>query len=187
MTACSAIDVRVEAYGRETLPENERRELRTHLAACPACRERALAADPAIVFAVPAPAAADDAGRRIADETEARFVLENVKAALAVRAASQKLDRSPSIRHGRRAASGLAAAALVALALSGSGRPRRAEIASARSSVSSGLRGATKIVRPGADESPSMPSSATIYEWNPGTASPEDPKIVWIVDRSLDL
>jgi hypothetical protein len=32
-----------------------------------------------------------------------------------------------------------------------------------------------------------MPSSATIYEWNPGTASPDDPKIVWIVDRSLDL
>jgi hypothetical protein len=32
-----------------------------------------------------------------------------------------------------------------------------------------------------------MPASATIYEWNPGTGSPGDPKIVWIVDRSLDL
>jgi hypothetical protein len=32
-----------------------------------------------------------------------------------------------------------------------------------------------------------MPATATIYEWNPGTASPGDPKIVWIVDRSLDL
>jgi hypothetical protein len=31
------------------------------------------------------------------------------------------------------------------------------------------------------------PATATVYEWNPASNSPDDPKIVWIVDRSLDL
>jgi hypothetical protein len=31
-----------------------------------------------------------------------------------------------------------------------------------------------------------LPAEATIYDWNPG-AGPEEPRVVWIVDRSLDI
>jgi anti-sigma factor RsiW len=92
-----------------------------------------------------------------AGDAEARLVLENVRAAL------------------------------LALTSSAPRRPRAAVASATRAPRDGFQNAATKIVRPGADDSPSMPSSATIYEWNPGTASPDDPKIVWIVDRSLDL
>jgi hypothetical protein len=31
-----------------------------------------------------------------------------------------------------------------------------------------------------------FPADATIYDWNPG-AGVEEPRVVWIVDRSLDI
>jgi hypothetical protein len=31
-----------------------------------------------------------------------------------------------------------------------------------------------------------FPADATIYDWNPGTGT-EEPRVVWIVDRSLDI
>jgi len=176
---CPSADARIDAYLRELLPESDRRDLRAHLAECSGCRDRAIAADPAMIFAIARPVPSDDAG------DEARLVLENVKAALAVRSASRKIDRSHA-RHGLRAAAAVAAAVLIALTSSSARRSRVAATA-ARATTRNFQNAATKIVRPGADESPSMPSSATIYEWNPGTASPNDPKIVWIVDRSLDL
>jgi len=177
---CPSADARIDAYRRESLPESDRRDLRAHLAECSGCRDRAIAADPAMIFAIARPAPSDDA------DVQARLVLENVKAALAVRSASRKIDRSHA-RHGLRAAAAVAAAVLIALTSSSARRSRTVAATAARATTGNLQNAATKIVRPGADESPSMPSSATIYEWNPGTASPNDPKIVWIVDRSLDL
>jgi len=178
---CPSADARIDAYRREALPESDRRYLRAHLAECSGCRDRAIAADPAMIFAIVPPRdSGDDA------DAQARLVLENVKAALAVRSASRKIDRSHA-RHGLRAAAAVAAAVLIALTSSSARRSRSVAATAARATTRNFQNAATKIVRPGADESPSMPSSATIYEWNPGTASPNDPKIVWIVDRSLDL
>jgi putative zinc finger protein len=178
---CPAADSRIDAYRRESLPESDRREFRAHLAECSGCRDRAIAADPTLIFAAapPLPASSDA-------DAQARLVLESVKAALAVRSAARKIDR-PRVRHGVRAAAAVAAAVLVALTSSSARRSRSVAVPVGRATTGNFQNAATKIVRPGADESPSMPSSATIYEWNPGTASPNDPTIVWIVDRSLDL
>lgn len=178
---CPPVASLSEEYRADRLTEADRREFRAHLLACEECRRTAIRHDPAILFALAsAPPVSDDA--------EARAILEHVKAALAVRDASRKLDRSASERHGRRAAAAVGAAALIALTFSAPlTRRRPPAVLASRAGISSRIRNAaTKIVRPGADE-PSLPSSATIYEWNPGAASPDDPKIVWIVDRSLDL
>lgn len=177
---CRALAARVDAYREERLPAAERRAFREHLAACAPCRSAAIAAEPTLVFAVapPAPPVGD---------SEARAILENVKAAIAVREAARRAESGG--RHGRRSAVALATAAALALAFSTPlvRRPVSSPAAAARPARPAGIAGAAnRIVRPGSEE-PSMPSSATIYEWNPGTASPEDPKIVWIVDRSLDL
>jgi len=176
---CRALPARLDAYRRDDLADDERRAFRRHLAGCAECRGEAIAAEPTLVFAV-APAEA------VGDE-EARTILENVKAALAVREAGRRLERGAP--RTRRAAAGLGVAAILALAFSAppARRPPAVAAAAARPAAPSGIAGAAnRIVRPGGEE-PSMPASATIYEWNPGTASPEDPKIVWIVDRSLDL
>lgn len=175
---CGSAAGRVEAYRRERLPEAERRAFRAHLSECDSCRREALAADPTLIFAAaPAPPPVGDA--------EARAILENVKAAIAVREADRRL-RGDGARRGRRSAAALAAAALLALTFSAPLARRRPGVSVARSSPAGIAGTANRILRPGSEE-PSMPSSATIYEWNPGTASPDDPKIVWIVDRSLDL
>ena len=176
--ACRSFEARVDAYREDRLGGDERRAWREHLAACAACRDAAIAAEPTLVFAVAPPAAA-------VDDAQARAILENVKAAIAVRDAARRAKSGT--RRGRRAAAALATAAALALAFSAPLSRRRAPAAAARSAVPAGIAGAAnRIVRPGSEE-PSMPASATIYEWNPGTTSPEDPKIVWIVDRSLDL
>jgi anti-sigma factor RsiW len=177
--ACPVPDSSIAAYRRDDVSEPERRALRAHLSACPACRDRAIAADATLIFGL-APAQAP------ADDGDARRVLENVRAALAMRTASRKIERGHA-RHGLRAAAVVAAAALLALTSSAPRRPLAATASEAPRPRNGFQNAATKIVRPGGDDSPSMPSSATIYEWNPGSASPDDPKIVWIVDRSLDL
>jgi len=176
---CRALPARLDAYRRDDLADGDRRAFRRHLAECAECRSEAIASEPTLVFAV---APAETVG-----EAEARTILENVRAALAVREAARRLERAAP--RARRAAAGLGVAAILALAFSAplARRPRTIAAGAARPPAPSGIAGAAnRIVRPGGDE-PSMPATATIYEWNPGTASPEDPKIVWIVDRSLDL
>jgi len=177
--ACRTASARAEAYRQDRLAEAERLAFRAHLAECASCRRDAIAADPTLIFAVaPAPPPVGDA--------ETRAILENVKAAIAVREADRRL-RGNGARRARRSAAALGAAALLALTFSAPVARRSVSIAAARPAGPGGIAGAAnRIVRPGSEE-PSMPSSATIYEWNPGTASPDDPKIVWIVDRSLDL
>jgi hypothetical protein len=176
---CRALSARIADYRHDRLAEEDRRAFRRHIAECEECRDEAIASEPTLVFAVAPPEAVG--------EEEARTILENVRAALAVREAGRRLERG-ALR-GRRTAAGLGIAAILALAFSVplARRSPAVATAAARPSVPPGIAGAAnRIVRPGGEE-PSMPASATIYEWNPGTGSPEDPKIVWIVDRSLDL
>lgn len=176
--ACGSLAARVEAYRDDRLAGEERRAFRDHLASCASCRGEAIASEPTLVFAVAA------APRPVAD-AEARAILENVKAAIAVREAGRRLENGA--HRGRRPAAALGAAAILALAFSAPLARRPSAPVAARPPAPAGIAGAAnRIVRPGGEES-SMPTSATIYEWNPGTASPDDPKIVWIVDRSLDL
>jgi len=178
---CSSLSALSDGYRKDRLSEEERRQWRAHLASCEACRNRVIGADPTMIFALaPTPVP-------VTDDRETRAILENVKAAIAIREVSRRLDGPASARHGRRAAAAVGTAALLALTLSAPLTRRPASVPAARPAAPNRIsNAATKIVRPGAEDS-SLPSSATIYEWNPGPASPDDPKIVWIVDRSLDL
>ena len=41
-----------------------------------------------------------------------------------------------------------------------------------------------RSLRAGRDQGQKLPADATIYDWNPGGGQP---RVVWIVDRSLDI
>ena len=88
-------------------------------------------------------------------------------------------------RSRRRLAAMASAAALAAmtLVLPGSGR-RPVESLAKAPHVAAPAPG----FAPAAQKAPTttFPAAATIYDWNPGTAS-QEPRVVWIVDRSLDI
>jgi hypothetical protein len=155
-----------------------------HLRGCGDCRLRALETDPTVVFRLalsPGPSVSED---------ESRAILENVRVAIAIRQASRKIERAPAGGLGaRRTAAALAAAALLSLtASSPTARhpvsPERLSPATRPAAVPPAF--ARAAVSDRSDDALS-PATATLYEWNPGANSPDDPKIVWIVDRSIDL
>lgn len=173
---CLSFRCRVESYLADGLSREQRLDFRAHLRACPDCREIALEQDSTLIFGA-LPVSADAR----ADEREALSILENVRAAIAVRQASAKLSPVRSARPARRyAAAGTLAACLALLAFYGSFASHPAASRSPE---------AVRIAPPPAVSAPEplAPASATIYEWNPGTGADTEPKIVWIVDRSFDI
>ena len=182
MNACPGSDV-IESLLSGELVREERSRVVAHLRSCGECRREALRLDPTVVFRL---AASREA--HVSDE-ESRAILENVRAAISLREASRKLERMPSHAWGvRRAAAALAGAVL--LSLTASSPMVRRHPASA--SIPTQRRPAppasfARAVAPDRSDEALAPATATVYEWNPGENSPDDPKIVWIVDRSLDL
>jgi hypothetical protein len=176
MSACPDIRARLASYSAEELSGPQRREVREHLAGCRTCREAAVTADPTLLFAGAAPVedvSAADMAR----------ILEGVRVGVALKQAERRLamHRKP----GRRTAAVAAAAAVVlfTLALPGGLSPR-ASAPAARAT-------AGKTVTPGfAKASVTAPADAsggaTVYEIAPGSG-PDNPRVVWIVDRSLDI
>ncbi|MGH9440730.1 MAG: hypothetical protein ACRD16_00485 [Thermoanaerobaculia bacterium] len=155
-----------------------------HLRACADCRLRALESDPAVVFRLAL------APEPPVSEEESRQILENVRVAIAIREASRKIERPAAAGLGfRRSAAAFAAVALLSLTVSSpvtrrsAARPRISP-ASSLSSAPSAFARAAATER--SDDTLS-PATARVYEWTPRANSPDDPKIVWIVDRSLDL
>jgi hypothetical protein len=76
------------------------------------------------------------------------------------------------------------AAALAAMTLVLPGADRRREAVATAPVVAVPAPG----FAPAAQKAPTatFPADATIYDWNPGGTS-EEPRVVWIVDRSLDI
>jgi hypothetical protein len=111
-------------------------------------------------------------------------VLAGVRAGIALAETERRVGRSRR-RSRRRLAAIASAAALAAmtLVLPGSGR-RPVESVARTAPVAAPEPG----FAPAAGKAPAatFPSDATIYDWNPGTAS-QEPRVVWIVDRSLDI
>lgn len=178
--SCPDVRVRFEAYAADALEGGDRRAVREHLASCAACREDAAAFDPILLFAA-APAAPESS-----QETDR--ILSAVRTGILLKTAERKLE-TPSRR--RRVGALASAAAAVALTLLAPGAPARRD----RAAVAE--RAAAKTMfHPAAHPAPAaegfekaggrqkFPADATIYDWSPGAG---EPRVVWIVDRSIDI
>lgn len=180
--SCAAVRGRFEDYAAEALSSEERRAVREHLADCASCRAEAVAVDPLFRFAGCRPAATCS--------EEVPRVLEAVRAGVALRQTELRL-KSPGRR--RRWSALASAAAALALTLLLPGAPGRREIS--RGPSASRGPAVTNFV-PAANTAPgprvleksggtrNYPADATIYDWSPGAG---EPRVVWIVDRSIDI
>jgi len=184
---CTIVRASFADYLRDALPAPQRKMLRDHLASCPACRVAAVAADPTLRFAVPAPVGVDAIPEGMAND-----ILAAVRTGVGLLEAERRLTRPRRLRV---SSTRRAAAAVAALVLLSSGwgilrsRPRAAAFvagAGAPERRSSPLPQAAAVQPAGlAAEAPAS-SEATVYDWNPG-AGREEPRVVWIVDRGLDI
>jgi len=189
--SCDAVRARFTRYGEELLSEAERREVRAHLAGCRSCAGEAAASDPAFLFAA-APA------EEVAAEEVSR-ILSAVRTGIELAETERRLSRARS--RGRRVAAAAAVAAFTLLlpgaVRRGAERPEQVSAAPVKQPQPAGPQDAEgsgdrqvprlsylPAARP--SESGRFPAKATIYDWNPG-AGKDEPRVVWIVDRSLDI
>jgi len=174
-------------YAAEALDTAARRELREHLASCEPCRAQAERADEGLLFAFAG------AGDVTAEDVEQ--VLAGVRAGLDWRRFERRISPAPRTR-GRRGFLA-AAAALVAFTLAFPEiSPRQTVSVPVRVSTESvrlepavapepaALDGSPAAIAPAAPANGTVPAKATVYDWNPGSGQP---RVVWIVDRSLDI
>ncbi len=176
IVSCGEARARFECYGNDALPSEERRAIRAHLADCPDCRQSAISSDPSLLFAT-APA------EQVSTE-ETAAILASVRSAIAVRAAERRVGR-----RGNRSIVAAAAAVVALLAIlvarpgdhSEHARPPMAGPGQARAAAPE-----PAPFSPVAEPRPvtKFPADATVYDWNPGGGKP---RVVWIVDRSLDI
>jgi len=168
---------RVEDYLEGTLPAADVRDFREHLASCDDCRDCVVSREPSLLFT--------RVGRDEVSAEDVARVLAGVRTGIALREAERKLGRSRS--GGRRRIAAIASAAAVAamtLLLPGTGRlPARSAATAVAPPVETAAPGFAPAAR---GSSRTFPADATIYDWNPG-AGVEEPRVVWIVDRSLDI
>jgi predicted anti-sigma-YlaC factor YlaD len=181
---CGILRGSFEDYLADALPAPQRRILREHLAACPECRGLAVEKDPTFVFARPV-------RDEVTPEETAR-VLSAVKTGVALMETEKRIRRTR-----RRLAGGTAAAAaVVALVLLLPGVRHGAGTAAPPTGTAS-LPGQPLAPSPVSSdaalsaaalpaESSAPAGDATVYDWNPG-AGREEPRVVWIVDRGLDI
>lgn len=178
-SSCGDIRVRLPEYVDGVLASTNERTFREHLFACADCRDEVASIEPSILFARVSP-----------EEVSARDVervLAGVRTGVVLKQAERKLALGRSKRRHRVAAIASAAAlAAMTLVLPGSAprsdsrEPVRAAARSA-AAPASGFAPAAQTVPTG-----TFPADATIYDWNPGVGS-QEPRVVWIVDRSLDI
>ena len=172
--ACREVRSRFAAYAEELLAPGDRGAVREHLAACGPCREEAALADATLLFAAGGPPAEVSAADMVR-------ILQGVRAGVAIKRAERRLSRPP-----RRAAAVAAAAAVALFTLALPGGPEkdalgnRGTVPTAAATPSSGFGLST------AAGAPAEAGGATVYEIAPG-AGPNEPRVVWIVDRSLDI
>lgn len=178
---CSILRESFDDYLGDALPAPQRKMLREHLAGCAECLAAAAAKDVSFVFARPMP-------EDVAPDETAR-ILAGVRAGVGHIQTERRIAAAT-----RRRFAGVAAAAAVALLVltipGGSDARREPEIAalpapapadSEQTTVSSGIAPA------GLPADAAAPSSgATVYDLNPGAGRGE-PRVVWIVDRGLDI
>jgi hypothetical protein len=172
----------LDGYAMEALSAEERRAVREHLSRCADCRAEAVAADPLFFFAGSGPASLP--------EKETSRILEAVRAGVAWKQAESRIE-SPARRRRWSALVSAAAAVVLTLWLPGAAGRRTALKApeAPRAAAETGFAPAA-VAPPSGEllEPPGgrqkYPADATIYDWNPGAGQP---RVVWIVDRSIDI
>jgi anti-sigma factor RsiW len=182
--SCEKFRATLPGYLEDSLDAPERHEFRDHLASCPGCRDGFASVEPSLLFARVTPDEVSDG--------DVAKVLAGVRAGIAL---AETEKRAGSARRGsrRRVAAVAASAALAAMTLLVPGSGRRPADAVATPVVASAPAPATVFpagrgFSPASEKAPAttFPADATIYDWNPGAAS-EEPRVVWIVDRSIDI
>ena len=182
--SCEKVRSAFPKYLEDSLDAPDRREFRDHLASCPGCRDGLGSVEPSLFFARVKP-------EEVSDEDVAK-VLAGVRAGIAL---GETEKRAGSARRGsrRRVAAVASAAALAAMTLFLPGSARRPADAVATPIAASAPAPAAAFpagrgFSPASEKAPAttFPADATIYDWNPGAAS-EEPRVVWIVDRSIDI
>jgi len=164
-------------YAADRLPPPQRRILREHLAACPECGALAAAQDATLLFARPFPTEelpAADAAR----------ILGNVRTAVAFAQTEARIRRTTRRRATLSSAAAAAALAALLLLAPASGARRPPAVAVARPTPPAESPALSPAARTPAGEA--ISADATVYDWNPG-AGREEPRVVWIVDRGLDI
>ena len=171
--ACERVRTKLPDYARESLSDASGRDVREHLRVCAECRVEAARLDPTLLFAaIPA---------EPVDSAEVDSVVAAVRGAIDWREAERRVApaSSESVARSRRRTGRVAAAAAVFLLTL---------------AVPSGLR--SPAPRTGAASAEARPAAvtregtvktsggATVYDWNPGAG---EPRVVWIVDGSLDI
>lgn len=176
--SCLDLTPAIALYRSDQLRTPERRELLSHLQECAGCRRQAFEVEPSILFAI-------ESRPEEVSQAQAESILENVRIGIALSQTSRKLGSTSALRGKSRRLGALSAAALLLLSVSS---PTRRNRPTAVPSVVTAVPAAAVPAEFSRDgDGQLLPASATIYEWSPATAAPNDPKIVWIVDRSLDL
>jgi len=164
-------------YAADRLPAPQRRILRDHLAACRECRALATGRDASLLFARPFPAEALPAA-------DAARILGNVRTAVEFAQTEARIRRTSRRRATLSSAAAAAAFAALLLLAPGSGSRRPPAVAVARPTPPAESPALSPAARPLAGEG--ISAEATVYDWNPG-AGREEPRVVWIVDRGLDI
>lgn len=174
---CDAVRNLLPGYLEDALPAADVREFRGHLTSCDTCRDAVVSHEPSLLFTR---VTRDE----VSPEDVAR-VLAGVRTGIALHEAERKLTLARSNGRRRRAALGSAAAvAVLTLLLPGTApRPARTAATAVAPPVEAAAPGFAPAAR---DSGRTFPADATIYDWNPG-AGVEEPRVVWIVDRSLDI
>ena len=181
---CPIVREGLADYLGERLPAPQRRILREHLVVCAECGQAAAAQDASLVFARTTPS--EDVS---AEETAS--ILASVRTGVAHIEAERRIRASRPSRH--RAGRVAAAAAVILLALTIPASTRRdTRLASAPAAPPVPTQAADVLPPAGVaaaalpQESVAPADGATVYELNPG-AGREEPRVVWIVDRGLDI
>jgi hypothetical protein len=173
--ACQQVRGRLPEYLDDALVAGDARAVREHLTTCGACRDDLAATEPTLLFARVSP-------EDVSPE-DVRRVLEGVRTGVALKESERKLALGRARRRSRIAAMA-SAAAVAAMTLVLPGSSRSTGPVAARPPAVSPAPGFSPAARTA--PSATFPGDATIYDWNPG-AGTEEPRVVWIVDRSLDI
>lgn len=186
-SVCALLRSSFGDYLRDVLPAPQRRMLRDHLTSCQACRAAAAGLEPTLLFTRPV--------RDEVSETDRQRILSAVRTGVELMETERRIGR----RSRRRLIGPAAAAAVAALVLL---TPGSGALRSTRPSDTSAEAGTPQSLAPApapavtasaglqsagwTEEAGTPPSDSTIYDWNPG-AGREEPRVVWIVDRGLDI
>ncbi len=182
---CSILRESFDDYLGDALPAPQRKMLREHLAGCAECLAAAAAKDASFLFARPMP-------EDVAPDQTAR-ILAGVRAGVGHIQTERRIAAATRRRFAGVAAAAAAMVALLVMTVPGGSDARRepesaALPAPAPSPADSELATISSGIAPaGLPADAAAPASgATVYDLNPGAGQGE-PRVVWIVDRGLDI